>query len=437
LSSSLIYIAIIPVFGTIPALGDYAGEEIKKRLLKIRDKGDFAGVHMAPGSSADVADEQCTRLVVLDYKHYHSSGNDHSPALQAAKDILENRGGGPRQYRNTLVFVATEKNRVPELERAARQYLAWKSIDAEKEELNLDSFQTKQVVTNVQRTNETLDARIQEAYAYLLVPTQEGTGPIDWEVSRISGGSESMVLRANKKLLNAQHLITKWSPATLKMELDRWLWKESPHITIKNLWSYLTTYCYLPRLKDETVLMQTINDGICGTEYFAYAANITDEGKYQGLKIGLMLPSGTLYMDNISLLVKPEVALQQIEEEKRKKEAAEKATQGGATYTIKPDNGKTAISEPDKPEPGDEIIEQPKPKRFYGSVKLNSTRVGRDAGTIAQEVIAHLTSLMGADVQISLDITATIPEGAPDDVVRIVTENCRTLKFDTHGFEDE
>ena len=36
-----------------------------------------------------------------------------------------------------------------------------------------------------------------------------------------------------------------------------------------------------------------------------------------------------------------------------------------------------------------------------------------------------------------LEIQATIPDGAPDNVVRTVTENCRTLKFKTHGFEKE
>lgn len=416
-------------------MGDYVEEELKKRLLKIKDKGDFAGVHMAPGSSADVADEQRTRLVVLDYKQYYSSGNDNSPALLAAREILENRGTGPRQYRNTLVFVATDKNRVPELERAARQYLAWKSIDREKEQLNLDTFQTKQVVTNVKRTSETVDARIQEAYAYLLVPTQEGTGPIEWEVSRISGGSESMVLRANKKLLNAQHLIIKWSPAILKMELDRWLWKESPHIYIKNLWDYLTTYCYLPRLKNESVLMRTISEGICGTEYFAYAASVTSDGKYQGLKFGRLLPDGQLYMDHASVLVKPEVAQKQLEEKASKKEQPSAISMPG--YTIKPGSGNSHINDTPQPEPDGGRVAQPKPKRFYGSVTLDSTRVGRDAGTIAQEVIAHLTSLVGATVEVTLDITATVPGGVPNDVVRIVTENCRTLKFDTHGFEDE
>ena len=44
---------------------------------------------------------------------------------------------------------------------------------------------------------------------------------------------------------------------------------------------------------------------------------------------------------------------------------------------------------------------------------------------------------MGANVKVTLDIEAEVPGGVPDNVVRIVTENGRTLKFTTHGFEDE
>ena len=75
--------------------------------------------------------------------------------------------------------------------------------------------------------------------------------------------------------------------------------------------------------------------------------------------------------------------------------------------------------------------------RFHGSAALNPTRVGRDAGRIADEVISHLAGLVGAEVHVTLEIEATIPSGAPDHVVRIVTENCTTLKFTTQGFEDE
>ena len=77
------------------------------------------------------------------------------------------------------------------------------------------------------------------------------------------------------------------------------------------------------------------------------------------------------------------------------------------------------------------------PRRFHGSVTLDTARVGRDAGGIAEEVIAHLAGLVGAEVTVTLEIHAEVPAGAPDNVVRTVTENCRTLKFSDHGFEKE
>ena len=81
---------------------------------------------------------------------------------------------------------------------------------------------------------------------------------------------------------------------------------------------------------------------------------------------------------------------------------------------------------------------QPPPlKRFHGAVALDATRVGRDASQIADEVIAHLAGLVGAQVTVTLEIQAEIPDGAPDHVVRTVTENSRTLNFTDQGFEHE
>jgi len=82
-------------------------------------------------------------------------------------------------------------------------------------------------------------------------------------------------------------------------------------------------------------------------------------------------------------------------------------------------------------------VESAKPKRFHGSVELDTTRVGRDASRIAEEVISHLVGLVGAKVTVTLEIEAKIPDGAPDNVVRTVTENSRTLKFTDQGFEEE
>jgi hypothetical protein len=56
---------------------------------------------------------------------------------------------------------------------------------------------------------------------------------------------------------------------------------------------------------------------------------------------------------------------------------------------------------------------------------------------IAEEIVQHLVALRGAHVEVTLDIAAHMPEGAPEHVVRTVTENGRTLKFTSQGFEDE
>ncbi len=77
------------------------------------------------------------------------------------------------------------------------------------------------------------------------------------------------------------------------------------------------------------------------------------------------------------------------------------------------------------------------PKRFHGTVNLSTLRVGADAGKIAEEVIAHISSLVGSKVTITLEIEAEIPDGVPDHIVRTVTENSRTLKFTSQGFEKE
>ena len=75
-------------------------------------------------------------------------------------------------------------------------------------------------------------------------------------------------------------------------------------------------------------------------------------------------------------------------------------------------------------------------RRFHGSVELDPTRLGRDAGRIADEVVGHLTSLGGAKTKITLEIDVEVPGGIPEDRIRIISENANTLKFNEHEFEE-
>lgn len=77
------------------------------------------------------------------------------------------------------------------------------------------------------------------------------------------------------------------------------------------------------------------------------------------------------------------------------------------------------------------------PNHFYGSVGLDPERAGRDTGHIAEKVLAHLVEIEGANLTVTLEIQAMIPSRVTDGKVRIVTENCRVLKFTNQEFESE
>jgi hypothetical protein len=76
------------------------------------------------------------------------------------------------------------------------------------------------------------------------------------------------------------------------------------------------------------------------------------------------------------------------------------------------------------------------PRRFHGSVALDANRVYSEADKIAREVIQQLCALVDAQVEVTLELRAVVPSGTPEHVVRAVSENCRTLRFGSYGFED-
>jgi hypothetical protein len=218
------------------------------------------------------------------------------------------------------------------------------------------------------------------------------------------------------------------------MELDRVpLWR-GDHVGVKQLVDDFARYFYLPRLKDAMVLLEAIREGLrlltWSQDSFAYADSFDDvAGRYRGLRCGEMV---NISEGNLSgLLVRPEVALKQQQAEIAPGPSGFAEPTGGfagSTPVPAPTGGLSGAG-------GEKAIQRP--KRFHGSVSLDPARVGRDAGRIADEVISHLAGLVGSSVKVTLEIEAEIRTGAPDNVVRTVTENSRTLKFTTHGFEEE
>jgi predicted AAA+ superfamily ATPase len=415
-------------------------EEIEKRLrLDLRQMGEFSRVHPLPHSGQDVPDATDTGLVVLGLDHPYSR-EPNSPGEVAAKQILESRGNNPRMYRNTLVFLAVDKTRLQDLDEATRRHLAWDSILNERGTLDLTQNQVIQAETQKSAADSAITARITEAYQWLLVPTQSShNAPMVFQAIQLRT-PDGLAVRASKRLRKDELLVTRYGSTLLRQELDKArgsqdhaLWRGGNHVSVRQLVEDFASYLYLQRLRDPSVLTQAVQDGIAlmtwEQDAFAYAESY-DEGsdRYRGLRY---LQQVSITDNDPGVIVRPEVARKQIDAETVTTdvidtEIAREPSTSSTGLDAQPGQSTTPISEAPKAN-----------KRYHGSVKLDPTRAGRDASVIADEVIAHLAGLMGTNIKVTLEIEAEIPDGAPEQVVRTVNENSRTLKFEDSGFEEE
>jgi hypothetical protein len=204
---------------------------------------------------------------------------------------------------------------------------------------------------------------------------------------------------------------------------------------VRQLIEDFARYIYLPRLSGPQVLLNAIADGLAlltwEQESFAYADSYDEAaGRYRGLRPGQ--PVMMLADPNSGVLVKPDVARRQL--------AADSALIGAGTPEDKASGQVGAAEETFKLHGAGNSTGTASrvttPKRFHGTVNLDPTRLGRDAGRVGDEVVAHLAGLVNANVRVTLEIDAEVPAGVPEQTVRTVTENCRTLKFRDHGFEE-
>jgi predicted AAA+ superfamily ATPase len=411
-------------------LEEHADEEIVKRLRATGDRGDFAGVHWAPQGHAEVPDQDDVRLVVLGPELPHASGTEVTPARETAEKLLAERAGGPRVHRNMLVFLAADTARLEELRDATRSLLAWRSIIDDKVELNLDAQQTRHAETQVAHFDEAVNQRLGETYVWMLSPRQEDpkSAETKWEVVRVTG-SDPIPTRVSKKLQNEEGLIVGYAGTRLRLDLDRVpLWR-GDHVTTQQLWSDYTQYLYLPRLRDRTVLLRAIENGVGSLaweqETFGYADSYDEQAdRYLGLVAG---GNALVVIDAASVVVKPERVRRQLDDDaKDEGDDGEEGEDGGGDGGGGENGGG-----------GDDDGEATKIRRFHGVAILDPLRVGRDADQINAEIVRHLAELVDADVEVRLEIAATREDGFDDALVRTITENARALKFRDHGFESD
>ena len=243
-----------------------------------------------------------------------------------------------------------------------------------------------------------------------------------------SEGQETyLAARTSEKLIRAGLFTDIASPRMIRMDLDSKLIKawESGHLKVGQLWSFYCSYPYLTRMKNRNVLADAISESLVGmmweNEGFALAESFESAtGNYTGL----VLPGANGFFGAITdqtLLVKPEIAKAQMPVL--------------VTPPIELPGGITAGPTSSIPKMG--VVEAKATTRFFGVYEVDPERYSRDLNRLSQEILQHLSSIDGVDLDITIEIHADVKEGFSPDKIRVILENARSLKFKQSSFEKD
>lgn len=425
-----------------------------------KERGAFAGVHSAQLDSSGIPDEASTRLVLLAAQYTHKARRKDnsqpaplSPALEWAAQCLQSKGNSPRQYANTLVFLAPDQENLKNLFQAIAEQRAWQKVIDEKKLLNVTPYQEEVAAGRIKAATDAIAARIPETWCHLLVPHQVEPGPqgASWDERRLSSGAGSLASRTSEKCSQEDFLVCKLGARpinAISQKLNSYLWRGRSHIAVRELLEWCRKYLFLPRIStDQVILDALINPqaAMSGEGTFHLADGFTPSssdgsaGRYTGLRH--QASSSTQPASLNTLIVKDEVALAQIEADRVKSVDPPPVKPGGGDEEgrRKPfSNEGTGSSRPGgvapPPPPPQPVPPKPQlPTRYVASVKLDPTRASLQMSAFMEEVMSHLQALPGAQIEMTLEVQVNAAGGIDEQTARIVLENSAQLKVDKPG----
>ena len=422
--------------------------ELNTRLAKeASSRGEFAGLHAAPVDGSAVPDEPSTRLVLLAAEHTHRKGVEFSAARQWASACLQSKGNSPRQYANTLVFLAPDEDAIENLFQALADRRAWQRITDNALELNLSVAQKEQAIKKVEEATTAVASRIPETWCHLLIPYQQAPGPngAQWDEKKLSSGKGSLGQRSSEKCEQEDLLFRSLGARRLRDDLNRFLWVDKPHVRVRDLVDWCRRYLYLPRVSTDQVILDALinpSAALSGESTFHLADDFDEaSGRYSGLRP--QQASSTQPTSLTGYIVKDDVALAQIEADRAKPFDPPPPGPGGGEdrgtqkpYTSEGTGGSGpggGVVAPPPPPPPPVPAKAQLPTRYVASVKLDPTRASLQMSAFVEEVMSHLQALPGAQIEMTLEVQVNAPGGIDEQTARIVLENSAALKVDKPG----
>jgi hypothetical protein len=323
-----------------------------------------------------------------------------------------------------LIFVAPDHGALARLRDCIRVALAWNSIveDVAAMRLVLDNLQAEQAKKELKGAEDVLPRVGRECYKWFLCPSQDNpTGKPTVETFPLNTSGPSLGTEIERVCLDNELVIATWSPIHLRTKLKELYWKaDKPAVKAADFWEDTLRYLYLPRMKDRGVLAQAIVKGAGTRDFFGTAYGQSNE-KFEGFKFG----DANVQFDDTLLLIDP-VAANAYEIAHPPVITSERlSTDESLRREQEVKDTDRKVSE----------LELPKAKAFYGSADVTPATAKVRLVTIAEEIIAVLSSDPNATVKVTVEIAADFPDGASDQIKRAVSENASHLGFKNKTWE--
>ncbi|NBC34425.1 MAG: DUF499 domain-containing protein [Alphaproteobacteria bacterium] len=400
-----------------------------------RQRGEWTRVHTAPDRAADVADEPSARLVLLGPRFVHAGGGGGGSSAEIeALDGIDRRAGGQRDFRNALIFLASDTRGRDDARRAVKRLLAWQDI-VDDRSLDLKESQKHDAETRRAQAETVARELVRKSWNHLLIPIQSSA-----DASKVALDTVGMRPSGQRSPAEAA-----WDKAKEAGAVAPVLGKQAFTSRLMELWpdgrddlpvdlvrDWYFKFLHMARLRDETVLARTISEAVADLDAqgarFALAAGKAD-GRYEGLQAARSVP---VRFGEGMLLVVRSVADRQLAPADGGTASSGPGSPGTGAGADAGPGPAAADSSSEPPGPGEPI--ESRPRRFNGVVELDTIRGAMKVSQVFESIIAELDRDDGTSFRIVLEIQAECPGGFSKDVADVVGDNAQALGFTQKQF---
>ena len=360
----------------------------------------------------DIPDEPRLTLGILDAELAVDAAG-----RATAEEILNHRGSSARANKNALVVVAADSNGISRARRAARSLAAMRDINDDQARLKrFNQEQRQQLAARLAAAESRLPQEVTMAYRHIVALGPNGNGGSQASAVDLgpAGGIDTITARVKGHLIGIDRLLDETlAPAALLSDRFGVIRPDGEAIELDQLLSYFYRLPRLPKLASADVLRTCLVTGVTGG-HFGLVSGSTWDAPDAVRRFKTAIDPTEVQFQPGTWLVRAATIAKLIHDH----------APGGLPSTGTGEPPSPAESEP---------THQPQAPSSRESTKVVFTATRIPGSNVRDVIKVAVTPLIatGATVTVTLEVTASHPDGIPRDTLELaVKEGLRQLNID-------